>query len=70
MRHWLIAIRKDKKFSQYEVADKAGISQSYYAGIETGNRGSQLPVETAKTIAQALGFDWTRFYDNEDKETA
>lgn len=62
MRDWLIEIRKDKKLSQYEVASLSGISQSYYAAIEVGVRGKPLNVDTAKKIASALDFQWTRFY--------
>ena len=62
MRDWLIEIRKDKKLSQYEVAALSGISQSYYAAIEVGVRGKPLNVDTAKKIASALDFQWTRFY--------
>nr|DAO88590.1 MAG TPA: helix-turn-helix domain protein [Caudoviricetes sp.] len=43
----------------------AGISQSYYASIETGNRGKPLNADVAKKIAEALHFDWTRFYEDE-----
>ena len=28
-------------------------------------RGNPLPVDTAKKIAEALGFDWTKFYEEE-----
>lgn len=65
MRHWLIAIRKNLGLSQYEVARQANISQSYYAEIETGARGKALKVPVAKAIAEALGFEWTRFYETE-----
>lgn len=64
MRTWLIDCRKAANKSQYEVAEAAGISQSYYAGIETGARGKPLAVPIAKRIALALGFDWKRFYDD------
>ena len=63
MRKWLVDIRTSRKKSQQEVADAAGISQSYYAGIETGIRGKPLGVPIAKKIAAALGFDWNLFYD-------
>lgn len=66
MREWLVDIRKKAKKSQQIVANEAGISQSYYAGIETGIRGKPLAVPIAKAIAGALGFDWTRFYENAD----
>ena len=63
MREWLVTIRKEAKMSQQIVADKAGISQSYYAGIEMGVRGKPLSVPVAKSIAEVLGFSWTKFYD-------
>ena len=64
LRTWLIDYRKAANKSQYEVAKAAGISQSYYAGIETGTRGKPLAVPIAKKIALVLGFDWRRFYDD------
>ena len=64
MRDWLVAIRNGKDLSQYEVAAKAGISQSFYASIETEFRGAKLPVPTAKKIADALDFPWQRFYED------
>lgn len=51
--------------SQYEVARDAGISQSYYASIETGERGKPLVVPVAKSIAKVLGFNWIRFYEED-----
>lgn len=62
-------IRKVRGLSQQEVADQAGISQSYYASIETGMRGNPLSVIVAKKIAHVLGFDWTRFYEEAEKES-
>ena len=62
MREWLIELRAEMGLVQAEVAKLAGISQSYYASIETGVRGKPLSVNVAKRIANALGFDWTRFY--------
>jgi transcriptional regulator with XRE-family HTH domain len=67
MRKWLVEIRKAANMSQYATAAKAGISQSYYASIETGVRGKPLSVTIAKKIATALGFDWTRFYEEADE---
>ena len=62
MRGWLVAIRKDKNMTQAETAQAAGLSQSYYAEIETGSRGKALKVPVAMAIAKALGFDWKMFY--------
>ena len=67
MRQWLKDIRTAAGYSTYKAAEKAGISQSYYASIETGVRGNPLNVDVAKKIAEALGFDWTRFYDHDKK---
>lgn len=66
MRKWLKEIREKKGLSQYQVAEQAKLSQSYYAGIESGDRGHKLPVKTAKRIASVLGFNWTRFYETEE----
>ena len=65
MRDWLMKIREEQGLSQYDVAAKAGISQSFYSAIELGNRGSKLPVQTAKKIAEVLGFEWDMFYQTQ-----
>lgn len=62
-RSWLIAIRKDCGLSQKSVSELVGISQPSYYNIEVGKRKPSVPV--AKRIAAALGFDWTRFYEDE-----
>ena len=69
LRKWLKEIREKKGLSQYEVAKKTKLSQSYYAGIETGVRGSKLPVKTAKKIAEVLDFDWVKFYEDDPKSS-
>ena len=60
-RAWLIELRKDK--SQLEVADAVGISQNFYSWIELGERTPSPKV--AKKIGELLGFDWTRFYEEQ-----
>ena len=68
MRNWLIAIRKARGLTQIQLADIVRMSPSYIALIETGER--KVPVWTAKRIASALGFEWQRFYEDEnEKET-
>lgn len=67
MRQWLKALRIAAGYSTYKTAKLAGISQSYYASIEAGIRGNPLNVDVAKKIAEALGFDWTRFYEDQQK---
>ena len=60
MRDWLVTLRAGR--SQSKVAKEIGIAQSTYASIETGYRTPS--VETAKKIADVLGFPWTRFFEN------
>lgn len=61
MREWLKEIRLSKHMTQNEIAEKAELSQNYYANIENGKR--RPAVETAKAIAGVLNFDWQRFYE-------
>ena len=64
MRKWLKEYRKASGKSQREVAEEAQVSQSYYAAVECGIRGSRITGDRAKRIAAVLGFDWTRFYED------
>lgn len=64
MREWLIKERKCALLTQADVARMAQISQPSYNAIEQG-KSSPKP-ETAKRIASALHFSWTRFYEEED----
>lgn len=67
LRQWLKDIREKKNLSQSEVAKKAGITQGYYCDIENGLKGvPTLSVPTAKKIASALGFKWTKFYESKE----
>ena len=63
MRSWLITIRKEKGITQKDVSERAGIAQPSYCTIENGI--TNPSVSTAKKIAEALGFDWTRFFEDE-----
>lgn len=63
MREWLKEYRRASGKNQREVAEAAKVSQSYYAALERGIRGSRIAAPVAKRIAAALGFEWTRFYE-------
>ena len=63
MRDWLIDARGN--ITQKDIAQQCSISQNYYSWIEIGERTPS--VETAKKIAKVLGFDWTRFYEDTNK---
>lgn len=64
MRGWLIEIREKLGVSQYKAAEMCGISQSYISAIELGTRDAS--VKTAKKIGKAYGFNWERFFEDED----
>ena len=65
MRKWLIDLRKG--YTQTQIAEAVGISQQMYSFIELGVR--RPSVEVAKKIASVMGFNWTRFYEDEDELT-
>jgi len=52
--------------TQKELAARVGISRTMITEIENGN--ANPSVDVAKKIAAVLGFEWTRFYeDDQDK---
>lgn len=63
MNIWLKEIREQKNLTMLQVSHGCKIAESYYCQIENGNRNPS--VETAKKIADVLGFDWTRFYEDD-----
>ena len=64
MRKWLIDIRNGR--AQAQIAEAVGISQQMYSFIELGER--RPSVEVAKKIAAVLGFNWTRFYEDDSND--
>lgn len=64
---FLQAVRKEKNMTQSEVSKRAGISQPAYCNIENEER--KPSVKMAKRIGAVLGFDWTRFFE-EDRDSA
>lgn len=48
----LLKIRSEKKLTQDELAEKAGISTSFYANIERGNKG--VSVSVLRDLADCL----------------
>lgn len=68
MRKWLLQIRNTKGLTQKDVAQLAGISRSYYADIERGDR--DPGGRAAKRLADELGFDMALFYDQNGRETS
>jgi transcriptional regulator with XRE-family HTH domain len=48
-------LRREKKLSQEELADRAGIHQTYLSGVEGGKRNPSVLV--LDRISKALGVD-------------
>jgi transcriptional regulator with XRE-family HTH domain len=61
MRDWLRNKRLEKQLTQAQLAKIVGADATMISKIEVGER--RPSVELAKKIAEALGFDWTRFYE-------
>lgn len=57
--------REKKLLTQQQLADLVGVDRTLISKIESGV--SSPSVATAKKIAAVLGFDWTLFYQEEDK---
>ncbi|MGN7352398.1 helix-turn-helix transcriptional regulator [Paenibacillus amylolyticus] len=62
MRLWLKEFREAANKTQVVVADEADISRSYYTNIEKGTKTPS--VNTAKSIAKVLCFQWELFFDD------
>ncbi|MBI4855820.1 MAG: helix-turn-helix transcriptional regulator [Acetobacterium woodii] len=67
MKKWLIDYRDKNGLSQSELAVKVRVSREYISMIENGNRNPS--VEVAKRIANALGFEWEYFFNENSNET-
>ena len=68
MRTWLKELRaRSSNMTQKQLATLVGISRTMITEIENGN--ANPSVEVAKRIAAVLGFDWTRFFEDEDDLT-
>lgn len=58
---FLKELRLAKGMTQNDVSKFAGISQPTYCNIENSER--RPSVKMAKKIGAVLGFDWTKFYE-------
>ena len=66
MRTWLKEMRAKKGLTQQEVANAANVDVTMICKIELGER--RPSVEVAKKIAALLGFNRTRFYEDQEEE--
>lgn len=61
-REWLKEFRESQNLKQKDVAHLSNIERAYYTMIENGMRTPSPKV--AKDIGNALGFNWTIFFEN------
>lgn len=55
MRDWLLKARKEKNLTQLQVAEKLGVSESYYNYIENGVRQKKMALPIASKLSEILG---------------
>lgn len=55
--------RKEMGLRQSDLGKAVGIPQTTYSSYETGAR--EMPVRTAKKIAQALNVEWWKLYEED-----
>jgi DNA-binding XRE family transcriptional regulator len=65
---WLKEKRLEANLTQEEVAVKVGVNRATVTKIENGSRTPSIWL--AKRLGETLGFDWTRFYEEEPEPEA
>lgn len=73
MRNYLATLRKEKNFTQKQVADKLDISESYYNQIENGERQKRMDITIIDRLAKVLDIsvsDIIRYENEINKEDA
>lgn len=55
MREWLKKAREDSGLTMKVVADKLGVSESYYCAIENGTRQKKMDIVLATGLSAVLG---------------
>ena len=64
MRNWLRDLRVKSNFTQKDVAERVNLDVTAISKYELGER--RPSYETAKRVASLLGFNWTRFFEDEE----
>lgn len=55
MREWMATARNEKNLTMAKVAERCGISESYYSLIEAGERQKRLDITLAVKLSDVLG---------------
>lgn len=64
-RDYLIAYRKESGISATEMAEKLGLSESYYSLIENGKRQKNMDITLAALISNVTGIPIQRIVEIE-----
>ena len=68
MREWLKKAREDSGLTMKTIADKLGVSESYYCAIENGTRQKKMDIVLASGLSAALGVPLAVIVKNEGNE--
>lgn len=67
MREYLLALRKEKNFTQKELARKLDVSESYYNQIENGERQKNMDISLVNRLAVVLEVPITTIIEQESQ---
>jgi putative transcriptional regulator len=67
-RSWMKKLRREHNMTQEQLARKVGMSRTMITEIENGN--ANPSVAKAKKIAAVLGFNWVKFFEDDDEQEA
>lgn len=54
LREWLLNSRKGKDLTQAQIADRIGITESYYCMIENGDRQKRMDITLVTKLSEIL----------------
>ena len=67
IRSWMKKLRREThNLTQEQLAKAVGVSRTTITEIENGNANPSVAV--AKKIAAVLGFNWVKFFEDDDEQ--
>lgn len=66
MRIWLKKKRESLNLTMAQLAEKLGISESYYCMIENGSRQQKMDIALVAKLSAILGMSLIEIANNED----
>lgn len=67
MREYLLALRKEKNYTQKELARKLDVSESYYNQIENGERQKNMDISLVNRLSVILDVPITTIIEQESQ---